>query len=1088
MPDERPRRLVVIGSSAGGIDALSTLVSTLPAGFCAPVIIAQHLDPRRVSHLGEILQRRSVLPVQSVAETTRLEPGVIYVVPADHHVEVSDEEVRLRPTVDDELKPSVDRLLSSAAETYGDGLIAVILTGSGSDGAAGARRVAEAGGTVIIQNPETAAFPSMPQSLDPTTVDVVANIDHIGPLLHDLSRGDGDTADPENEAMLRALLDQLREHNGVDFSAYKTPTIMRRLQRRMAATGTKRLSDYMRYLGSHPDEYQRLISNFLIKVTEFFRDPELFDMLREHVLPHLVREARARENEVRFWSAGCATGEEAYSLAILLAEVLRSEIDRFSIRIFATDLDNAAIEFARRGIFPASALRSLPAELRTRYFTENNGEYEVKWSIRNLLIFGQHDLGQRAPFPRIDLALCRNVLIYFTPELQKRALQLFAFSLRDSGYLVLGKAETTTPLPQYFALENAQQKIFRRVGERVLIPPTRLRGGAAPKIQFPSPPRAPSSLDLLASRGRRETRTPATPGERAESLLLELPVGVVVVDRHYDIQLINAMARRLFGIHEQGIGDDFIHQVRTMPTGPLRAAIDVALRGEPPPEVRDVVLAETVVEGPRYVQFICYPHGEETAGVPEGALILASDVTATVQERERQDRVEQETGEESVRLRSQVQRLSEANHQLLRANQELTTLNAELRSSNDEFLLATEEAQAATEEIETLNEELQATNEELETLNEELQATVEELNTTNDDMQARSAELQEMAAASEAERQRLAAILSSMSDAVLVVDSSGRVVLNNPAAEQMFGSDLDFVPEETNGRPLPPSAWPLHRASQGETFTAQFTFTDPVGNRRWLEANGRPVNAGEAEQGIVVIRDISERTLRRLQEQFVAVAGHELRTPLVPLQGYLQMSLRLLADRPEDDPARQYATLALAQIADLTSRIDDLTDATRLQSGKFHVEMEPVALRPLIEQVVATTRGLGEGQRIETELAEEPLVINGDASRVRQVLVNLLNNAIRYAPESPRVDVRLRRSGDSAEIEVQDYGPGIPAEDLPRIFTQFYQVERAGAHGGLGLGLFISREIVNALGGSIDVRSTVGEGTTFIVQLPLIQD
>src|SRR5215216_3330632 len=448
-------QLVVIGASAGGVEALSTLVATLPADFAAPIVIAQHLDPRRLSHLGEILQRRSPLPVRTVQDHEPLENGVVYAVPANRDIEVTDHSVAVR-AADGGPQPSVDRLLRTAAAVFGERLIAVILTGTGSDGAAGARAVKEAGGTVVIQNPQTASYPAMPLSLAPTTVDLVAELEAIGPLLQELAATERRPVAPADERSLRRLLEGLRDRSGIDFTAYKPATIQRRLQRRMAATGAETVAAYVRLLQRDPEEYQRLVASFLIKVTEFFRDPELYEYLRERALPGLIEDTRRRSGELRVWSAGCATGEEAYSLAILLCEMLGDEVERLGVRIFATDLDPGAVTFARRGIYPAQALADLPPELVERYFSRSDGEYEVTKRVRSLLIFGQHDLGQRAPFPRLDLALCRNVLIYFTTELQRRALQLFAFSLRDGAYLVLGKAESTSPGDEHLVLDQSR--------------------------------------------------------------------------------------------------------------------------------------------------------------------------------------------------------------------------------------------------------------------------------------------------------------------------------------------------------------------------------------------------------------------------------------------------------------------------------------------------------------------------------------------------------------------------------------------------------------------------------------------------------
>src|SRR5438132_6495591 len=416
-PGSPPHQLVVIGSSAGGIDALSTLVSTLSPDFPAPIILAQHLDPSRFSHLEEILARKSNVPVRTVHDREMLQDGVVYVVPSDRHVELSDHVVHVhseprrgRPS------PSIDLLLASAAEVFGEQLVAVTLTGLGSDGADGARRVKELGGTVVIQNPKTASHPEMPLSLAPTTVDIVADIEAIGPLLKELLSGTYTPVEPDDDRRLRALLEQVRVRSGIDFSSYKEPTIRRRLQRRMLDTNSRAVEDYVRYVRRHPDEYERLANSFLIKVTDFFRDADLFNYLREQVVPGIIDEARGRGNEIRLWSAGCATGEEAYSLAILVTELLGDALEQFTVRIFATDLDGDAVAFARRGVYPPSALKNVSREMRERYFTRVDSAWEIKKQLRAMVIIGQYDHGTRAPRPRIDLGLCRNVRLYCTPE------------------------------------------------------------------------------------------------------------------------------------------------------------------------------------------------------------------------------------------------------------------------------------------------------------------------------------------------------------------------------------------------------------------------------------------------------------------------------------------------------------------------------------------------------------------------------------------------------------------------------------------------------------------------------------------------
>ena len=453
MADKSFKHLVVVGSSAGGIGALSRLVSNLPEGFAAPVVIAQHLDPKRESHLQGILARRSPLPVKTVTDHEPLEAGVVFVVPANEHVNITDSEIGFSSEPDaGQPIPSIDLLLESAAGIFGEDLIAVVLTGTGSDGTDGARAVSQAGGTVVIQDPETAEFGEMPRSLAPSTVDIVVDLERIGPVLQNLVSGVG-IAEENSEDEERALdrfLEKLHRSRGVDFRSYKKPTILRRLGRRLAATDCRTIEEYSRYLEDHSEEYRQLISTFLIKVTEFFRDPDLFEHLKKEVLPELIAEAREKENQLRIWSAGCATGEEAYSLAILVSEVLGREAGLFNVRIFATDIAEDAVNFARRGVYPPSALDGLSEEQLGRYFVEEDGSYQVKKQIRGMIVFGEHDLARRSPFPQIDLVMSRNVLIYFSHDLQRRALQLFAYSLRDGGYLVMGKAESSSPFRRIF--------------------------------------------------------------------------------------------------------------------------------------------------------------------------------------------------------------------------------------------------------------------------------------------------------------------------------------------------------------------------------------------------------------------------------------------------------------------------------------------------------------------------------------------------------------------------------------------------------------------------------------------------------------
>ena len=1140
--ETQPPALVVIGSSAGGIEVLSTLVSALPADFPAPIVIAQHLDPQRPSHLGEILTRHSRLPIQTILDDEKLESGHIYVVPADRHVEINDGHLSLRMNRQSRPIPSINLLFRTAAQAYGEGLIAVILTGTGSDGAAGAVEVKGAGGTVVIQNPATAPYPAMPRSLPPGIVDFIANVEDMGTLLSDLLASGADLSQPNEVKTLQSLLQHLYARSGLDFSSYKMPTIQRRLHRRMVATKTGTLSAYRRYLLRHSDEYNRLISSFLIKVTEFFRDPALFATLRDQILPEIIAAARHRAShqgsgwgELRLWSAGCATGEEAYSLAILVADLLGDELEQFSVRIFATDLDGDAIAFARRGVYSASAVASLPPDIVTRYFDRVDGEYVVQKRVRALVIFGEHDLAQRAPFPRIDLVLCRNVLIYFTLELQKRVLQLFAYSLRDGGYLVLGKAETTSPLPEFFMPVQPSLKIYRRYGERLLIASAPLRVDAAsmaPQEHQPAeaaghPPVNRPPLGNLRLVGPQEKPRVRTSMETLGALIFNLPIGIVVVDRRYDVQSINRAAYDLMGIERSAIGEDLLHLAERVDSRALRQLIDTTLRAETEMPVEGIVTISTEMGESRFLQVKGYTYTfDGDTELAASAFLMIAEVAqseaADTQSAPTRASARPESAEASpkppgsatatplqsedaqtlqaeiARLNEQVHRLAESNRTLHDANRELTTANLELHQANEEYLINAEEAQAAAEEVETLNEELQATNEELETLNEELQATVEELNATNDDLEARTGELQDLAReqegmrrTSEDERAQLATILVSMGDAVLVVDPTGNTLVTNRAYEQLLSDGLDTaIWTDEVGNILPPDAQLRPRAARGETFTLFCTLLEPQGERRWLEAKGQPIIKDDKMQGgVITIRDITEASLRRLQYEFLSLASHELRTPLASAQAALQVLIRKADATSDRETTQRWAGIAVRQIERLTLLVNDLLDVGRLQTGQLRLLKQPIVLGEVVTHAVEAAQLLAPSQRIVFSVPDQPVIIDGDLVRIEQVLFNLLSNAVKYAPQSPEIEVRLRKVGNKAELKVVDAGPGIAADKLPYVFTRFYQAEQGQpqAQSGLGLGLFLTKELVTAHGGTVEVESRENVGTTFTVTLPLHQ-
>ena len=1066
-------QLIVIGASAGGIEALSRLVATFPGDLPAAVVIAQHLDPRRSSHLAEILERHAILPIKVAEESTRLDAGVIYVLPPNRMADVSEDGLRLRRPKRGSIAPSIDQLLTSAAKWYGERLTAVILTGTGSDGSSGAWTVKQAGGAIVIENPETAMFPSMPASVSPSLVDATADLADLGDVVVGLLTTGDSLGDGAQDEAFHQLLDQIRERSAIDFEPYKPATIARRLRGRMNATGSRSVTDYTALVERDPAEYERLLGSLLIKVTEFFRDPKLWEHLRRSVLPGLIEDARRDARELRVWTAGTSSGEEAYSLAITIADVLEGR-PPLDVRIFATDIDPAAIAFARRGVYSAASLTKVPAALRSRYFTPAGSGSEVIRSLRSQMVFGEHDMSARVPFPRIDLIVCRNVLIYFTPALQRRALETFAYSLRPGGRLVLGSSETVASLPGPYDVEDARLRIYRRLPGQQPVPQ------AWPKV-VPTTRDGGVPLDRAIRSTKQHDSADADAASPAETVLLGLGVGVIVVDPKYDIIRINTAARRVLGIHGTAFDQDFVHLADALPSTEIRTAIEAALKGKVTTAVYQVESADISEDAPRHVQAAVRPYRTAEIGIA-GAVIELTDVTRI--ERDRFGH---------ARARQRLEKAAAANERLLRANDELTALIADLRRSNSSMLRSSEDAQAGREEVETLNEEFQATNEELETLNEELTATVEELRIANEDLAARTEELRVKAIAiedqkrkTEEEQHRLRSILASIGDAVVAVDHEGRTVATNVVYDRMFGGPPDeVVLEDVAGMPFREEDRPQRRAARGERFRVEFAVNDADGRRRWFEAVAEPLTAEDRTWGgVVSIRDVSDRTMRLSLERLMATAGHELKTPAAAIHNYLQLVERRVASGDTSDAAT-YAARAASQARRLSDLVERLFDVSRIQTGQLEIVAEPIDLVPIVRAATEVSAVLANAPTIRFSAKPASLIIRGDPGRLEQVFLNLLANAVEHAPGSSSIDVAVRRSGGSAVVEVRDHGDGIAAEDLSLVFEAYTRLRHPHPATGLGLGLFVSREIVVAHGGSITATSRLGDGTTIAVRLPV---
>ena len=502
--------IVGIGASAGGLEALEHFLGHVPAGSGMAFVIVQHLDPTHKGIMPELLQRATGMKVIQVKDRTRVQPDCVYVIPPNKDMSILHGVLHLlEPAAPRGLRLPIDFFLRSLAQDQQERSIGVILSGMGSDGTLGLRAIKEKAGVVLVQEPATAKFDGMPRSaIDAGLADIVAPVDELPgkiiaylqrtPLL---ARPELALEDKTQSALEKAVI-LLRAHTGHDFSLYKRNTLYRRIERRMGIHQIDKIAAYVRYLQENSQELDLLFKELLIGVTSFFRDPAAWEQLREQALPALLA-SRPAGHALRAWVPGCSTGEEAYSLAIVFKEALEQVKPKgnFTLQVFATDLDRDAIDKARQGVFPDNIAADVSPERLSRFFSKEEHGYRVRKEIREMVIFAPQNLIMDPPFTKLDILSCRNLLIYLAPEMQKKLIPLFHYSLNPGGILFLGSAETIGGFTDLFAPLSGKSRIFRR---------TRVRpaAGAGRVSRRPLPRLAQADRRHARRRNRRSVSSP----------------------------------------------------------------------------------------------------------------------------------------------------------------------------------------------------------------------------------------------------------------------------------------------------------------------------------------------------------------------------------------------------------------------------------------------------------------------------------------------------------------------------------------------------------------------------------------------------
>jgi two-component system CheB/CheR fusion protein len=766
--------VVGIGTSAGGLTALGSFLEAVPADSGMAYVVIMHLSPEHESSLAELLQRRTALPVVQVNESVRVEPNRVYVIPPARSltmeagtIHVSDAGHERGP------RASIDLFFRTLGQIYREHAVGVVLSGTGADGTLGLRRIKEEGGITIAQEPAEAEHDGMPRSaIADGLVDFVlpaaampeklVGIREASARIRLPPEGDEPPTGKELSA-LRDIITTVRSRTGHDFSNYKQSTILRRVTRRMQMREVADLASYLRYLRDHPSDVAELQQDLLISVTNFFRDAPAFEYLARRVVPEMFRDKGAGD-QVRVWVTGCATGEEAYSLAILLAEHAERLEQPPSVQIFATDLDGESIAQARDGVFPESISADVSVERLSRFFTKEGNYYRVKKQVRESVLFAAHNILSDPPFSRLDLVSCRNLLIYLNRETQDKVLEVFHFALRPGGFLFLGSSESADTVPELFTAADKKLRTYRR-------------GAVSPQS------RRPPALPLA---GHWEPRTPPPPSltrhrafgypELHQTLVEQYISPSVLVTDTYDVVHVSESAGRYLRLAGGEPSRSLLALLHPDLRLDVRAALHAAgsgaqetstprLRVRTDGEEREVHVVVRPFNRPDlHARFLLVIFEEGAAAPPDAAPAddggEAAAGRSAVEEVTR--RLEEELQQTRTALRATVEQYETANEEMRASNEELQAINEELRS--------------ASEELETSKEELQSLNEELQTVNHELKDKVDEVSQANADLKN---------------------LLAATDIGTIFLDRELRITRYTPRAAELF----NLIPAD-HGRPL----------------------------------------------------------------------------------------------------------------------------------------------------------------------------------------------------------------------------------------------------------------------------------------------
>jgi chemotaxis methyl-accepting protein methylase/signal transduction histidine kinase/chemotaxis response regulator CheB len=1090
--------VVGVGASAGGLEALQTFFDHMPGSSGLAFVVVQHLSPDYKSLMVELLSKNTSMDVKRIEDGMPVAPNTIYLIPPKKNVRLFHDHLMLTdPEVGHGLNLPIDVFFRSLADHRGEQSVGIVLSGTGSDGTRGIRAIKESGGMVMVQDPATSKFDGMPVSAIGTGLaDYVLPADELPQQLlnfvqHPLIQRSPDDADSlgADEDTLVRILGMLGAQTGVDFTLYKPSTVVRRIERRMGINQLQTLADYVQYLQQSPREVTALYKDLLIGVTKFFRDTEAFALLESKVLPELLAK-HADTKTVRIWVAGCSTGEEAYSIAILVRELVARLGKPYDVKIFATDIDREAIEVASAGSYPPNISAEVSEERLRAFFTERNGFFQVNRDIREMVVFAPQNLLKDPPFTKMDLVSCRNMLIYLQPALQRRILSLFSFALQEGGYLLLGSSETVGDLSQIFEAVDAKWKLFARQPgatlapeSALLLPPGRerlLRSHFTPPLlrAAAAPPRSVEDGLIQDVQAR---------------LIAEYAPFCMVVDETGNL------------MHSFGAAPAFLR----LPPGRVSLSLSRLL-----PKELSLAFSTAQHRVLKERAPVVY-HNVRLGGAedPVGYNLRVEPLPVNA-DRQLLLLVHLTPVDNAVPDDDSPQRSYDCQKD---QNQRIADLELELQMTRENLQATVEELETSNEELQATNEELLAANEELQSTNEELQSVNEELYTVNAEYQSKIGELTELNA-------DMDNLLSSSEIGTLFLDGQLRIRKFTNA----IGRELNLLPHDV-GRPASDLGHPLLKESVADFQAAlrdeSHDRTVRTFSGKWMLMRILPYRSGgngppqgvvltmvnvtplkEAEESLRTAQtSVEDRVQMRTAElerariaaeaanlaknEFLSNTTSEIRAPLNAALGCIELAM----ESPLSDEQKTLLSTARSRSLDLLHMLNNVVDLSRMEANRLGLIIEEYNLRGVVAEALASVVSMAEKKHIE--LAHDvdpdlPDVVRGDAPRLRQILFNLLSNAVKFT-ESGRVSVEVRAGDDPASPQlhfvVRDTGIGIPPEHLHSIFDPFRQVDGGldRRFGGAGLGLAVSHRLLEKMGGRIWVDSVPGKGSEFHFSIPL---